>query len=302
MTSQINTQEPLGFEVDLVFSTDSDPLLGIRNDERVNRALATQETIGRTSYSAYVRHVQYGTYENRPASLVGIDFAFRFPPRANSRFSSAEVEVTFEKALDTSKPSLRSTDASLDPIVANFAPKDILGQAKERENKTAFRLEVPIVFNAPFGSAQMLAKWSRETTMSEEECLEVHGNLAQDDYHDEGANSVTWDLTENPISKGGILRSFRAIVVLFHRPNEPFWMDVSVKPVVKFSLDPRRLFTKRLVREKDEPVLLDGRTMFGNSSCLKYDQFDSDDFPWQEVLNLQAPLGSQLPLEVPIAQ
>ena len=68
-------------------------------------------------------------------------------------------------------------------------------------------------------------------------------------------------------------------------------MDVSVKPVVKFSLDPRRLFTKRLVREKDEPVLLDGRTMLGNSSCLKYDKFDSDDFPWQAVLDLPAPLG-----------
>jgi len=61
--------------------------------------------------------------------------------------------------------------------------------------------------------------------------FKVHGNLAQDDYHDDGANSVTWDLIENQISKEGILRSFRAVVGLFHRPNEPFWMDVSVKPV-----------------------------------------------------------------------
>lgn len=126
--------------------------------------------------------------------------------------------------------------------------------------------------------------------MTEEGRLEVHDNLAQDDDHDEGANSVTWDLGKNLISKVGILRSFRAVVV-FHRPKEAIWMEVLVQPVVQFSLDPRRLLSKQLVRKGDEPVLLDGNKECGDSSCLKVDKFDSDDFPWEAVLNLPAPLG-----------
>lgn len=289
--SEPSAQEPLGIEIDLIFSDDSDTQLGIKNDERVNRALATQEHIGRTSYSAYIQHVQYGTYHGKSACLLGIDFSFRFPPKAGSRFTYAEVEVTFEKALDIKDPLLRSTDASLDPIVVNFAPKEIFGVVKDRENKKSFEIEVPIVFQVPFGSVEPSAKWSRETTLIEEGRFELHGDLAQDDEHDDGANSVTWDLTENKVSKDGILRSFRGVVLLFHRPREAFWMHVSVKPVVSYSLDPRRLFTKKLVREKDEPVLLDGQTTLGHSPCFGHDSFDADDFPWQAVLNLPVPLG-----------
>ncbi|KAF4332401.1 hypothetical protein FBEOM_13798 [Fusarium beomiforme] len=286
--------DALGFEANLVFSNESDTLLGIHNDARVNRSLATQEHIGKTSYNAYVQHVQYGTYQGKPACLIAIDFAFRFPPLEGSRFSSAEIEVTFEKALNIQNPSVRSTDASLDPIVANFAPKTVIGQVKELESTKLFEIEVPVVFETPFGSAGLTSRWSKETKVTEEGRMEIHGNLAQDDDHDDGANSVTWDMTENPISKEGILRSFRGALILFCRKNEAFWMRVSVKPVVKFSLDPRRLFTKRLVGDKDDPVLLDGKTPRGSLSCLGYSAFDSSAFPWHEVLNLPAPLGSRV--------
>jgi hypothetical protein len=289
MTESIEPKT-LGFETDFIFK-DSDALLSIKNNERVNRALATQDHIGKTGYSAYARHVQYGTYQDKPACLLGVDFAFRFPSKANSRFTSAEIEVTFEKALNSKNPSLRSTDASLDPIVANFAPKEILGSVVQRENKKSFEIEVPIVFDVPFGSAGITTKWTRKTTFTEEGRSEVHGNLAQDDEHADGANSVTWDLTENPVSKDGILRSFRGVFLLFCVPGEALWMHVSVKPVVSFSLDPRRLYSKKLIRERDDPVLLDGTTTLGNSSCFEYEKFDADDFPWDPVLKLPGPLG-----------
>ncbi|KAK3389594.1 hypothetical protein B0H63DRAFT_464006 [Podospora didyma] len=290
-TSGDTTTSPMGFEAALVLSPE-DATLGIHNDGRVNRLLATQEHIGRTSFSAYLRHVQYGTYQSRPACLLAVDISFRFPAKSSSRFSSAEVDITFEKALNRNKPSQRCTDASLDPVVTNFAPKAMLGQVRERENRKTLELEVPLTFEAPFGSAEFAARWSREMTMTEEGRAELHGNLAQDDEHDDGANSVVWDLTENPVSKEGILRSFRAVAVLYlRRRGEAFWMRVDVKPVVKFSLDPSRLFTKRLVREGDEPILLDGETVLGESSCHGHEVFDAADFPWETVLNLPGPLG-----------
>lgn len=280
-----------GYDADLVFSPD-DETLGIQNHERVNRSLATHEHIGRTGYSAYLRHVQYGTYQSRPACLVAVEFSFRFPPKANSRFSSAEVEVTFEKALDRNKPARRCTDASLDPIVANFAPKQLFGQVRERENSNAFEVEVPVTFELPFGSTGLSARWKRETTATEKGRTELYGNLAQDDEHDDGANSVAWDLVENSVSKEGILRSFRGVMLLWHRVGEAFWMRVDVKPVVKFSLDPRRLFTKRLVSDRDEPILLDGETTIMDPMYHSHDTFDAEDFPWDGVLNFSRPLGN----------
>ncbi|KAI3320727.1 hypothetical protein HD806DRAFT_505978 [Xylariaceae sp. AK1471] len=288
-----NNPSSLVSEANFEFSDEIeiDTLLGIRNESRVNRPLATQEHIGKTSYSAYVNHIQYGTFSGRPACLLGLDFSFRFPSLSAGRFSSAEIEVTFEKALNTSKPSLRSTDASLDPIVANFAPKHMIGQVKERESSRALELEIPVTFGVPFGSVGLTASWSKTTSFTEEGRLEILGNLAQDDEHDEGANSVQWDLNENKVSKEGIIRSFRGVVLLYHQPQEAFWMRVSVKPVVKFSLDPRRLLTKRLVGDKDDPVLLDGYTERGEARCLANRSFDSADFPWHIILDLPKSIG-----------
>ena len=41
------------------------------------------------------------------------------------------------------------------PTVASLALKNILRQVKERENKTSFELEVPIVFQVPFDADEM---------------------------------------------------------------------------------------------------------------------------------------------------
>lgn len=291
MVTKSASQTPsAGYAADFVLAPE-DETLGIHNDSRVNRSLAANEHIGRSGYSAYLRHVQYGFYQSRPACLVAVDFSFRFPTNSSSRFSSAEVEITFDKALDRSKPSLRCTDASLDPVVANFAPKRLLGRTRERESHETLEIMAPVTFEVPFGSAGIAPRWARETIMTEEGQAELHGNLAQDDEHDDGANSVAWDLTENPISKSGILRTFRGVVLLFHRPAEAFWMRVDVKPVVKFSLDLKRLFTKRLIGRGDEPILLDGETALGDQTCHSFGAFDAEDFPWDAILNLAGNLG-----------
>jgi hypothetical protein len=98
-----------------------------------------------------------------------------------------------------------------------------------------------------------------------------------------------WDLTENPISKDGILRAFRGAVLIFCRLEDPFSLHGTAKPVVSFSLDPRRLVTKKLVREKDEPIYLDRKRTLGESVCFQHMEFDAVEFPWDEALNLPKP-------------
>jgi hypothetical protein len=113
--------------------------------------------------------------------------------------------------------------------------------------------------------------------------MEVHGNLDWDDDHDEAANAVSWQLTENAAQRDGIFRQFRAATVFLNEPGQPLWMKVIVKPTVRFSADPRRLLPKN-----DHPVLLDGKTPLLPLD-LKCDDFSADTFPWEKVL--------QLPLE-----
>ncbi|ETS85178.1 hypothetical protein PFICI_03203 [Pestalotiopsis fici W106-1] len=280
-------QSGLGFEDSFKFDKP-DTQLAIRNQGRVNRQLATHETLGRTGYSAYVRHVQYGSYQEKPACLVVVDFSFRFPTRSNNRFTSAYIEVRFEKAPQgASEPhgsEDRASSSPDDPEVVNFAPKQLSDNAPtERKVNRLFELEVPFKVEVPYVSMGFSFKRSAGWARTEEGRGRVHGGFYQDDDHDDGANGVTWDVEENHVSKEGIVRDLRTLVMLRWRPEAPFLMHVRVKPVVSFALDARRL-VRRLVGERDEPVALDGCSQMGNPECLANSNFDSEDFPWHALL------------------
>jgi len=58
----------------------------------------------------------------------------------------ASVSVLYTR--QTPRPTVATS-------VASLALKNILRQAKERENKTSFELEVPIVFQVPFDADEI---------------------------------------------------------------------------------------------------------------------------------------------------
>ncbi|KAK4196599.1 hypothetical protein QBC40DRAFT_287082 [Triangularia verruculosa] len=289
-------RSPWGITVDLVPDPSSPPTLAIKNNSRVNRPLATHSNLSPSSYSAYLRHVQYGLYHSKPSCLLAIDFSFRFPANSSSRFSSAEIMLTFTHARAHSKPSLPSKPAS-DPIVANFAPVVLLGRPHSRTESNTFEIAAPLtLFNTTFGpAAGVTPRWAVERIEIKEGQAEVHGCMAQDDEHVDGANSVAWDMTESPVKKEGIFRSFRGVVMLHLRNGEGFWMRVDVKPVVKFSLNPKKMvFAQRLIGKRDEPVLLDGETeLIRDPVCAGHHVFDADDFPWDAVLKGSGALGER---------
>lgn len=278
------------FETDLDIKQEDVPLLKIHNDGRVNRPLATQDHIGHTAFGAVLKRVHYGIYQDEPACLISLEFSFKFKSKSHSRYCYAEIDVEFEKAVDVRKPKIRSTDPDSDPQVVNFAPKEVYGIVKTVNEKKYGDVSIPLMFQTPVGlSAGIMGTFGAEKKMIEENRMEIHGNLAQDDDHDEGANAVTWDLTENATSKDGILRSFRAAIVVKYGRGEAFWMRVSVKPAIKFSLDPRRISTKgdslhRLLQRNDDPILLDGVTPLKGQPDLACDDFSSSEFPWEKIL------------------
>ncbi|RDL39271.1 uncharacterized protein BP5553_03611 [Venustampulla echinocandica] len=268
-----------------------EPLLGIRNNDAINRKQLTADRVGSTSFSATLSRVHYGTYAGTPACLIAIDFSFRFKAKAIGRYEEATILVSFTRATDTGNPRVKSSDPSTDPQILNFAPKQVYGAVKTVEEKKKYDISIPLTFETPIGlSAGLEPHVGRESLTVVEHRMALHGNLFYDDDHDE-ANVVTWDLSENSAQKDGIFRHFAAAVVVANPPDTPMWMRVEVKPSVRFSLDPRYLLDKnsvlvRLMSKNDEPVLLDGKTPKkpAEQPDLRCDDFASDEFPWQKVV------------------
>lgn len=265
------------------------PQLGIHNDGRVNRNLVARDAVQDTSFSATLRRVHYGTYQSESACLVVLDCAFRFRPRVLSRYSYASVKVTFRHAVDINNHKIKPTKPSDDPAVVNLAPKEVYGIVKTVEEKKVRDITIPLMFESPIGlSAGVEGHLGIERTEHQDNRMEVHGNLHYDDDHDE-AYGATWELYENPAQGDGIFRHFRAAIILCHPADQPMWMSVTVKPSVKFSLNPERLFDKndpfaRLLQRNDEPVLLDGKTGKSDGTEISCNDFSSPDFPWSKVL------------------
>ena len=275
------------------FDIDSDKsLLKIENKGRVNRSLITQEQVGHTSFSAILHRVYYGSYHGERACLISVDFSFRFRSKTSSRYQYAAIDLQFEKAMDVNNHKIRCKDPLLDPKVANFAPKQVYGMVSVIDQKKHWEVSIPVTFETPIGlSAGVTGTAGSESNSHEDNRMEIHGNLYQDDEHDEGANGVTWDLQENKVQGDGIFRNFRGTIVVLHEPDQPFWMRVSVKPAVKFSLDPRRLVTKedplaRLLQRNDDPILLDGRTPLKRQPDIGCKDFSSEEFPWSSITRL----------------
>ncbi|KAN0086854.1 hypothetical protein V8E54_000542 [Elaphomyces granulatus] len=68
---------------------------------------------------------------------------------------SGIAQVLRFKVMPWASVSVLYTRQTPRPTVASLALKNILRQVKERENKTSFELEVPIVFQVPFDAIEM---------------------------------------------------------------------------------------------------------------------------------------------------
>jgi hypothetical protein len=280
------------FVTELDIKEKSRNFLKLRHDGQPNREVITHETIGHTSFSAVLSRVQYGIYESKPACLVALDFSFRFRSKTLCRYSFATIEVDFMAAIDPKKPKLKSTNPSADPKVKNLAPKEVYGMVKTVGERKYWDISIPLMFESPVGAkVGMTGKGGMEKKAFEDNRAEIHGELLPDDSHPNGANAVTWDLTENEVQKDGIIRHFTGVVVVQHTEGQITWMNVCVKPSVKFSLDPRRLGQKtdpllELFQRSDDPVLLDGKTPKEGQIDLGCDDFSSKDFPWEKILHI----------------
>ncbi|KIV82694.1 hypothetical protein PV11_04785 [Exophiala sideris] len=275
------------FVTDFELEEDSHdpPQLGIQNQGHVNRPLITRDAIRDTGFSAILQRVQYGTHNGAPACLIVMDLSFRFMGRTLSRYSHGKVEVKLSRAVDPSNHKIVSRQPSEDPKVVNIAPKEVYGIVKVVEGRKYREVSIPVMFESPvIASAGVEVTFGSEETEHQEHRMEIFGELYWDDDHTEAACGATWDLRENETQRDGIFRSFRAAIIVENPPGIAMWMRVEVVPSVKFSINPARLFSKgRLLQKNDDPILLDGKTPYGDPVGQGVD-FHSAQFPWATVV------------------
>jgi hypothetical protein len=276
------------------------PQLGIKAKGKTNRHLITQERIGSTSFSATTQRVQYGTYYDKQACLIVIDFTFSFKPKVPARYSYASITITFRRATDLGNHRAPKAPPEDDPHVANIAPKSVYGVITCVEDKEVQDVMVLKVFEKPLElNTGEESHAGMERMRHAEHRMEIHGQPVEDDNHVNAPNGGSWDLFEDPVAKDGILRNFSAVVVVLNPLEKPMWMEVLVKPSVRFSVDPRRLFEKndafaKLLQLNDQPVPLDGKTPKEGQADLGCNDFTSPQFPWSRILRL--PVENQVRL------
>ncbi|KAJ9643583.1 hypothetical protein H2201_007955 [Coniosporium apollinis] len=125
--------------------------LSIMNHSLVNREKIVQEDIRNTKFKAVLSSVTYGTFDSAPACLVVFDFSFHFPVHSRSRFTYAGIAVKFGQATGATFPKIDPYNPKKDPIIRVFAPVEVWGQAKVKQEHTTWALSIPIVASTPFG-------------------------------------------------------------------------------------------------------------------------------------------------------
>lgn len=292
------------FETDFKLeSTEAPAQLGPIPVGLPNRCVITRDRIGSTSFRATTQHVQYGKYDDELACLVVLEFAFRFKPRVLSRYSSAYVRVTFRCAGDVKDSTIKANPEE-DPLVKGFGPRRVYGFVSNSDNKLVRELKVPFAFEGGGVHVGLETSFTTEQTAQQAHRMKILGQTYDDDEHfDKGPNGVEWDLLENEVEKEGIFRNFRGAIVVLNPRQRPMWMEVQVKPSVRFSVNPLRLPMpepfRRLLQLNDMPVLLDGKTNLASQVELGCNDFNSKEFPWSKIL--QMPVEYEVSFLLPIA-
>jgi hypothetical protein len=173
------------------------------------RALLQQAR--RARVTADVVALAHGTFDEQPATLIGLRFQFSYQPRSSNRLSSAELNISFQPDSD---------DDGQFPVVQRFEPTAISADATTAAVKkdTSYDLSVSVTAGPAPVSVGWTANRGREMAYVQEFRCDVIGEpWTSDEAYSKGCevdNAVTWYLDEHKLRKEGIPREVRTVVVV----------------------------------------------------------------------------------------
>ncbi|KAL8975238.1 MAG: hypothetical protein Q9197_000541 [Variospora fuerteventurae] len=222
-----NVEEDLNRK-DQLFSFRKDELPTTKNYHAKEQQLLQEGKLGSSEFSARLRKVVFGEYQDESACLILFRVDFATAKKGWFRFRNATVEAEFEHvappaADDADKDSDDDDDDDDDeyngPLIRKFYPELVRGHISSAAETYGLGFEVPL---SPMGGAAISAGYN--ITSPREGLHLVHGRLMGNPE-----TRVKWTMNENEVSKGGIYEQPMFAVVVRHVREQPFAMRLKIK-------------------------------------------------------------------------
>ncbi len=194
---------------------DATETLGDRRARTISsseqRALLQQK--GSWRVSADVASLAHGSFEGRPASLVGLRFRFSYPPKSSNRLSSAELNISFQPENDGDDGGEFPTVQLFEPVAISADSMVVSIEKDTRYSITTSSSAAPI----PVSLGISGERGAKTSYVQEFRCDVVGEPWTSDEAYSKGCevdNAVTWYLNEHKLRKEGIPRELRTVVVV----------------------------------------------------------------------------------------
>ncbi|KAL8700753.1 MAG: hypothetical protein Q9201_005281 [Fulgogasparrea decipioides] len=221
-----NLEEDLNRK-DQLFSFRKEPVTPTKDYHAREQQLLQEGKLGNSEFSARLRKVIFGIFDDQPACLIVFRVDFATVKKGWFRFRNATIEAEFEETTNDNAGTVNDDDDDDDddndeyngPIIRKFYPELIRGHISSAAHTYGLGFEVPL---SPAGGAAISARY--DITAPRQGLHLIQGRLMGSPE-----TRIKWIMNENEVSKGGIYEQPLFAVITRHTKDQPFTMSLKVK-------------------------------------------------------------------------
>jgi hypothetical protein len=207
-------EDTMSRTIELELDASAGHLGSVPTEIREGAHRASFRQLGRWGAQANVLHIENGVYETRPATLFAFEFRFLFESGSISRFTWAEVRVTF---LPHQQSDPKISPGTSHTTVNHFIPCLIRGDVTPVNRSNRIEISASASGPAPAGvQPGVAATVSRGEEFVREYRMEISGEKWTSDEELYDDNMVIWTLSENSRQGDGIPKALKVGVLVQH--------------------------------------------------------------------------------------
>ncbi|KAL8785776.1 MAG: hypothetical protein Q9213_003154 [Squamulea squamosa] len=208
---------------DQLFSFRKEQPTPTQNYHAKEQQLLQEGKLGNSEFSARLRKVIFGIFDDQPACLIAFRIDFETTKKGWFRFRNATIELEFEDIGDNDCDGEDEDDEDdneyVGLLVRKIYPELIRGHIQSAAQTYELGFEVPV---APVGGAGISATF--DVTSPREGLHLIQGRLMGSPE-----TRVKWVMNENEVNKGGIYEQPIFAIVVRYTQDLPFTMALKIK-------------------------------------------------------------------------
>lgn len=223
---------------ELTFSVEEDPnrkdqLFTFRKEQPTptnnyhakEQQLLQEGKLGNAEFSARLRKVVFGTFDEQPACLILFRINFATAKKGWFRFRNATIDAEFEEAVGSETGASEEDDDEDDDegsnalLIRKIYPELVRGHISSAVKTLGLGFDVPL---APMGGVGLCAEFRIQAPREGLHLIQGHLMGSPE-------TRVKWNMNENEVSKGGIYEQPQFAVIVRHAPDQAFTMSLKIK-------------------------------------------------------------------------